>query len=261
MSDYRPDSELMRLCGAEAGKPVAVSEALFEVLRAGQGVSEASGGAFDVTVGPEVALWRRARKEQRLPGAEEIERARGLVGWRMVKLDASARTVTLARAGMRLDLGGIAKGYAVQRGVERLRGLGLGRSMVALAGDIAVGDEPPGERGWRIEVGGEAGRVLELRNAAVSTSGDSEEIVELGGARDSHIVDARTGWAMTTSVGATVVAARGEEADALSTAMTIVGKEAAVELARREGVSAVIRPAGDGATEGEGAGLLRWARE
>ncbi len=228
MSDYRPTSELMRLCdraGAKELPPVVVSAELFEVFMAAQRVSRACGGAFDVTVGPEVKLWRASRASGKLPSEAELAAARGLVGWWDVLLDPAARTVRFAKPGMRLDLGGIAKGYAAQRGVEELRVRGTPRCLVALAGDIAAGDPPRGEVGWRIAVGGEAGDVLLLANAAVSTSGDEEQYVEIGGVRYAHIVDPRTGLGMTVRRRATVVSSRGEWADALGKAGYMLGAE------------------------------------
>src|SRR5262249_22764670 len=112
MSDYRPASELMRLCAKAGGDPVPVSPELFAVLDKAQEVSRLSAGAFDVTVGPVVRLWRLARRTQRLPEAEQLARARALVDYRNIKLDPEKRTVQLLKAGMQLDLGGIGKGFA-----------------------------------------------------------------------------------------------------------------------------------------------------
>jgi len=237
MSDYRPDSELMRLCERAGGPPVAVSEDLARVLAVAAQVSEASGGAFDVTAGPAVALWRRARRTGTLPKAAELVRARGLTDWRAVEIDSEGRWVRLAKPGMRLDMGGIGKGYAAQRGLDALRERGLSRSMVALAGDIVVGDAPPGRDGWLVgtaESGSEgpgAGR-LTLVNCAVSTSGSSEQYVEIGGVRYSHIINPKTGLGVTEAGhgSVTVVAPLGETADALATALFVLGPDAGQAL-------------------------------
>src|SRR5204863_5231810 len=130
MSDYRRDSELMRLCARAGGPPVRVSPDLFLVLRRAQEVAERSGGAFDVTVGPLVALWRQARKTGILPDPAAIERARALVGWQKVQLDAGTSTVRLAARGMKLDLGGIAKGYAGDEAQAVLKKHGIRRALV-----------------------------------------------------------------------------------------------------------------------------------
>jgi len=119
LTDYNSESELMRLCRKSGGAPVPVSRELFFVLARAQDVSRRSGGAFDVTVGPVVRLWRRARRTGRLPEARRIADARELVGYQMVRLDHQRRTVQLQKAGMRLDLGGIAKGYAADEALAR----------------------------------------------------------------------------------------------------------------------------------------------
>jgi thiamine biosynthesis lipoprotein len=264
MSDYRADSELMRLCGRPAGEAVPVSKDLFEVLSTAQRISAASDGAFDVTVGPVVALWREARRTHELPSKEATEEARGRVGWREVVLEPARRTVTLRRPGMRLDLGAIGKGYAAEEGVRVLRAHGQGRCLVALAGDIYAGDPPPGEKGWRVEVIEEAAipwRTVLLKNEGVSTSGDAEQFVEVGGVRYSHIVDPRTGTATTTRLRATVVARHGAIADGASTAVTILGPTKGAELVCGLGAAMVIQMP-DGTVIGdEEAYRVRWAEE
>ncbi|MCC6676145.1 MAG: FAD:protein FMN transferase [Phycisphaerales bacterium] len=266
MSDYRPGSELMRLCGRAGEGPVAVSPDLFEVLRISRGLSRDTHGAFDVTVGPAVALWREARKSGKLPGPAERARAMSLVGWEQVRLDERARTVALSRPGMRLDLGGIGKGYAAQRAVEEIRARGLARCLVALAGDIVVGESPPGREGWEVEIAGGQGRsagAVLLANAAVSTSGDTEQFVELEGRRYSHIMDPRTGLGIEGGLSATVIAPRGELADALSTAVCVLGREEGERLVRaRRAVAAVMEwKSGPGVERRvvESGRALRWA--
>jgi len=230
MSDYRRASELMRLCDRAGGPPVKVSDDLFEILGASERVSRASGGAFDITVGPAVALWRTSRRTHALPDPSALAAARSLIDWRTVELDSADRSARLGESGVRLDLGGIAKGYAAQRAVDLLKLHLNPRCLVALAGDIAAGDPPPGESGWRITVAGErsgqsVGTLL-IANAAVSTSGDTEQSVEIGGHRYSHIIDPRTGLGISARRCVTVVSTRGEWADALATAACILGPEA-----------------------------------
>ena len=128
MSDYRADSELVKLCARAGGPPVKVSEELFFVLSKAQEVSRLSEGAFDVTVGPVVQLWRLSRRTQRLPEAPVLEKAKALVGWRNVLLDPKERTVKLLKPGMQLDLGGIAKGYAGDEAQKLLKAHGITRA-------------------------------------------------------------------------------------------------------------------------------------
>jgi thiamine biosynthesis lipoprotein len=237
LSDYRSDSELMALCRRAGGPPVPVGPDLLRVLSASQEWARRSGGAFDVTVGPVVQLWRRARRVGEMPGESALTEARGLVGDDKLRLDARAATARLARAGMRLDLGGIAKGFAADEAQGVLRAHGITRALVAAGGDVVVSGPPPGKAGWSIEVALPAplrdpdARPLELRDAAVSTSGDAEQFVTLGGVRYSHIVDPRTGMALTGRSGVTVVAPTGTTSDALATAISVLGPERGLRLA------------------------------
>jgi thiamine biosynthesis lipoprotein len=241
MSDYDPASELMKLCARAGGPPVRVSEDLYAVLKRAQEVSARSGGAFDVTVGPVVRLWRRARRTQRLPDAEKLAAARSLVGYRNVRLDDRARTVQLLRPGMLLDLGGIAKGYAADAALAVLRRHGLDCALVAAGGDIAVSGPPPGRAGWTIDIAPVDGRApgrLMLANAAVSTSGDAEQFVEIDGVRYSHIVDPRTGLGLVGRMSATVVAPTGVQADSLTKVVAVLGPEKGLPIIEAEpGVS------------------------
>lgn len=236
LSDYDPDSELMRLCEKAGGPPVEVSAELFYILERSQEMSRRSGGAFDVTVNPVVRLWRRAQRDRRLPDREALDKARDLVGYQNVRLDAKARTVQLSKPGVKLDLGGIAKGYAAGEAIVDLRAHGVPRALAAAAGDIVVGDPPPGETGWKVGIGpldqpgGTPTRFVRIQNAAVSTSGDAERYVEIGGKRYSHIVDPRTGYGVVDRASVTVVAPDGATADSLDTAAYILGPERGLEL-------------------------------
>ncbi|HET6574352.1 MAG TPA: FAD:protein FMN transferase [Fimbriiglobus sp.] len=237
MSDYDARSELMRLCrtnDAAPGKPIPVSKDLFEVLRKAREVSLKSGGAFDVTVGPLVRLWRLARRTQQLPDPKELADAKKKVGYEKVVLDAKKRTVTLTVPGMRLDLGGIGKGFAADEGLAVLRQHGITRALVAASGDIAVGDPPPDTAAWVVEIAplseGTPTRRVKLANAAVSTSGDLYQFVEIGGVRYSHVLDPRTGLGLTGRRSVTVIARRGVQADSLSKAASVLPPEKALTL-------------------------------
>jgi thiamine biosynthesis lipoprotein len=252
MSDWRPASELRRL-ERRPGAWVPVSAPLFAVLARAVDVARASDGAFDPTVGPLVALWREARRRGALPEAAALDSARARVGWRRLALDAHARRVRLAAPGMRLDLGGIAKGYILQAALAELRAHGVRRALVEAGGDVVVGDAPPGRAGWQVDAAGlDAGgadslvarRVAALARAAVSTSGPTAQFVEIGGVRYSHVVDPRTGLGLRNARAATVVAPDGATADALSTVLTVVAPaEVPRLLARFPGVAASVRDA------------------
>ena len=246
MSDYRRDSELMRLCARAGGRPVRVSQDLFVVLRRAQEVAQRSAGAFDITVGPLIALWRKARKTAVLPGPAEIERARRLVGWRKLRLNDRARTARLAARGMKLDLGGIGKGYAADQAQRVLQKHGITKALVELGGDIVVSGPPPGSDGWTIRVpnaGDEQGPAdRRFAERAISTSGDTEQFAVIGGRRYSHVVDPRTGRALTNRVQVTVTAPDGLTSDPLSTALTVLGPEGRSKLLRAyRGTTADVR--------------------
>jgi thiamine biosynthesis lipoprotein len=231
LSDYREDSELNRLCRARSTR---VSADLLRVLSASQDLARDSDGAFDVTQGPVIRLWREARKTRVLP---DVSEARRRSGW--TKLHVGETTV-LDVQNMQLDLGGIAKGYAADEALATLGRLGIESAMVAMSGDIAVSHAPPGERGWKIRLDA-FDRVMELSDAAVSTSGDAEQFVEIGGVRYSHIIDPLTGMALTNGVTASVIARRGIDADGIATAVCVLGVERGLQLGKRRGVQVFVK--------------------
>ena len=240
LSDYQRDSELMQLCDKAGGGPVRVSGELFEVLAYAREVAEASDGAFDVTVGPLVQLWRQSRKSGSLPDAAALAKARQVVGYRLMKLDRKNQTVELARPGMRLDLGGIGKGYAGDEAIRVLKEHGVRAALFEAGGDIVVSNAPPDHpAGWVIET--EDNRKLTLINSAVSTSGYTAQFVEIDGVPYSHVVDPHTGIGLTNQFAATIIARRGITTDALSTAATVLGTARAKALLKRFNARGVVR--------------------
>ena len=252
LSDYREDSELNRLCRAPAGNPVKISADLYLVLSSAQDLARDSNGAFDVTQGAVIRLWREARKTRTLPDPAALHEASQRSGWRKVHLKSTGQTATLDSANMQLDLGGIAKGYAADEALGVLRRMGIESAMIAMSGDIAVSHAPPGERGWKIRLD-PFDRVVELADAAVSTSGDAEQFFELGGKRYSHIIDPATATALTNGATASVIAGYGIEADGLATALCVLGVDRGIELAEKRRVAAIVR---EGTRTGQ-AGRLR----
>ena len=247
MSDYRATSELMMLSSKPGGQWIKVSDDLFRVLAKSQELARVTGGAFDVTVGPLVRLWRRARRTGQLPDAQSLARAIELVGYNKLKLDKKARSVRLEKTGMLLDLGGIAKGYAADEAMSVLKRHAIRRALVAAGGDIVVSRPPPGTRGWVVGIApleptDEPPRdYLLLHDVAVSTSGDKEQSVEIGGRRYSHIVDPRTGLGLTTHISVTVVAGSGMVSDSIATAASVLGAERGLELINStDGASGII---------------------
>lgn len=234
LSDYRAESELSELARRAGGPPRRVSQDLFFVLQSAQDLARRSDGAFDVTVGPLSLLWRAARRRGALPPAQDLEAALARVGHAWLLLDPDGRRCRLVRPGMRLDLGGIGKGYAADRALAELRSRGLERALVTLGGEVVAGAPPPDRPGWTVEVrtpSPESARApLLIRDAAVSTSGDTEQWLEVDGVRYSHVFDPRTGQALAGRRSVTVVAREGIEADALATALSVLGAERGLPL-------------------------------
>jgi thiamine biosynthesis lipoprotein len=247
LSDYDSESELSRLSATAGGKDaVALSDDLFRVLAASQRVSVSSGGAFDVTVGPLTKLWRRARRQKELPTAERVAEARNAVGYQKLCLDLDRRTAILSSPGMRLDLGGIAKGFAVDEALKAIHKLGITRALVRGSGDIAAGDPPPGEKGWKVglaplDADAQPVHFISLANAAVSTSGDSRQHLIVDGRRYSHLIDPRIGTPVEGRSSVSVIAPTGMLADALASAVSVLGPEAGMALVEAtDGAAALI---------------------
>jgi FAD:protein FMN transferase len=237
MSDYDPDSELSVLCReAVPGRPRPVSEDLFRVLSAAEQISRASEGAFDVTVAPLTELWRKTRRRRQLPPGDQLRATLEKVGWQHVRLNPHRQTVDLQVKGMKLDLGGIAKGYAADEALAAMAAVGITRALIDAGGDVVAGDPPPGQSAWQIGIApledprGRPDRFLNLANAAVATSGDASQHVEIDGVRYSHIVDPRSGMGLTTLSSVTVLAPDGMTADALASAVSVLGPQRGIEL-------------------------------
>lgn len=246
LSDYQPTSELMRLCAKAGGPPVEVSVDLFEVLKKSEEIAKLTDGAFDVSVSPIVRLWRKARRTREMPTSEQIRKALELVDYRKIRLDAKGRTVQLLLMGMLLDLGGIAKGYAADAALAVLRQHGITRALVAAGGDVAVGDPPPSAAGWKVGIAplknpdAPPEHYLLLKNAGVSTAGDSEQFVEINGKRYSHIVDPKTGIGLVGRRSVTVIAPNAFTSDGLDTGLCILGVERGMKIIEtREDVAAL----------------------
>jgi thiamine biosynthesis lipoprotein len=236
LSDYRPDSELRRL-EAGARRWFTPSDDLFAVLTRAVEISRATDGAFDPTTGALTRLWREARTNNTLPDSAAVGRARRTVGWHHILIDSSPPLLQVSGRGTQLDVGGIAKGYILQQAFEVLRALDLRSVLLEAGGDIVVGDAPPGEQGWRIVVG-DSSSVQSVTNVAVATSGSREQHLDVPGARYSHVIDPRTGWGVRSRAEVTVIAADGATADAVATALSVLGPGRTDEVVRR--VPAVI---------------------
>jgi FAD:protein FMN transferase len=235
-SDYDPESEARRLCRlAPMDQPVPISSEMTHVLQYALAISKKTDGAFDVTIGPLSRLWRRARRTGELPTDERLEAARAAMGYQHVKLDVENRQVRLTANNMRLDFGAIAKGYASDQALAVLKSMGVGRALVNGGGDLTLGDPPPDADGWRVaiaplEAAARPTYVLFLSNCSVATSGDAWQFVEIDGVRYSHIVDAGTGLGIERRGSVTVVASDGMVADALASAVSLLGPQRGLAL-------------------------------
>ena len=237
-SDYEPNSEIMQLCNVGPNKPFKASADLFTLISRSLEFARLTEGALDITCGNLTHLWRRTKRTHKLPPADRLQQALAATDWRAVQLDAQARTITLLKPGMLLDVGGIAKGYAADAGLQVLREHGLTRALVMAGGDIAIGDPPPGEDAWPIKLRQFASTTLEenlttvrLHNCGVSTSGDLYQFTEIEGTRYSHIVSPQTGLGLTERIACSVIAPDCTTSDALDTAICVMGKERGLKMA------------------------------
>ena len=237
LSDYDSESEIVRVCreSGKNGAPVAISDDLRRTLEESRRFCVLTDGAFDATVGPVVKLWRRSRYFNERPPEKILEAAKktvGLGGWNLT--EAGVETAP----GVRFDVGGIAKGFALDEALETLRTLGIESALVDAGGDLRLGAAPPGKDGWTIGIAGlvkdgESAFYQTLANVGVASSGDANRFLEIDGVRYSHIIDPRTGEPLTRRCVATVVAADATAADALASAVCVLGLDETPKLLER----------------------------
>jgi len=222
-SDYIADSELLSFSKLPHGKPHPVSETLFPLLLEARKYAEQTKGSFDPTLGPLTKLWRESRRRKALPSQEKLKAALAASGYQKLLLDEKNRTLTFSVPGMRLDLGGIAKGQTADAMLAVFKKHGLPMTSITCGGDVRVGNAPPEANYWKVKVVTSDQETtskppLELINQAVSTSGDLHQFIEIEGTRYSHIIDPKTGLGLTKPRTATVIAPTAAESDALATA-------------------------------------------
>lgn len=269
LTDYDETSELSRLGAASpTPEPIRVSDDLWLALERSRHFHEATGGMFDITVGPLTRLWRRSRRQRELPSAELLAEARAATGQRHLELDPATHSVRLLRPKMRLDAGGIGQGLAADAALAELRKLDLPRAIVNASGDIVAGEPPPDAAGWKVGIApldpnAPPSRFLLLARQAVSTSGDAFQYVEIGGKRYSHIVDPRTGLGVTGRSSVSVLASDATTADALATALCVLGPVEGLKLAERlPGIEVLFVYQEDGQTRTRATtGAARWDAE
>jgi len=243
MSPYKPDSELTRVNRGAADAPIAVSREMYDIVARSIEYSRMSDGAFDITYASAGHLY-----DYRLgirPTEDHLARARAAIGWRNLVLDPDARTIRFARPGMRIDLGGFAKGYAVDEGAAIVRSRGICNAIVTAGGDSRIVGDRRG-RPWAIGIrdprrAGQMVAVLPLQDVALSTSGDYERYFEDDGVRYHHVIDPATGRSPLGVRSVTVIAPDGLTSEALAKSVFVMGVDRGMRLVESlEGVDAVV---------------------
>jgi len=231
MSNYKPESELSAINRAAASHPVVVEPGLFHLLEISVRRSEETDGAFDITVGPLMKSWGFFRGRGRLPTRAEISQVLKRVGYQHLKLDAERRTIRFDEGGVEIDLGGIAKGYAVDRAVEILRSNGITSALVSggMSSIYALGS-PPGAHGWKITLrdpydAHKPGDIFHLQNYSLSTSGSYEKFLKIAGKNYCHIMNPHTGWPVDDMLSTVSLAPTGTDTDGRSAGFFVMGVE------------------------------------
>ena len=239
-SDYSSESEVGKLALPANQSNIKVSDELFAMIVRSKDAWKRSGKVFDITIGALTQLWRKVKKENVFPSEKEIKEAKDLMGFENLIINERSKTISFKKAGIRLDFGGIIPGYAAQRILDRLKSKNINIALVDASGDIVMGDAPPGKNGWTIGINLPESenelwdKKLELRNFAVSTSGDVYRYIIHNGKKYSHIIDPRTGYGLTSQRNVTVITKYGADADWLATACSILPVKKALALAKRE---------------------------
>lgn len=251
-SDYSSSSEVGRLASIEIVNDQKVSDKLFQMILQSKQAWIKSGKTFDVTIGSLTQLWRKMNSEKRFPSRNEIRKARQLSGLDNLITNENSQTISFKKRGMRFDFGGIVPGYAAQKVIDLLRSKNINIALADASGDIVMGESPPGKLGWRVGINLPESenelwdRKLELKNCAVSTSGDVFRYTIHNGKKYSHIIDPRTGYGVTSQRNVTVIAKEGALADWLATACSILSIKKALKLAKKEKAALFIASLKDG---------------
>jgi thiamine biosynthesis lipoprotein len=238
MSDYKDGSEINELSATSGTNTwLKVSPELFDIINKSKAISSKTGGNFDITIGPAVQLWRRAMRRNTFPEKAELDALAGKIGYRRIRLNTRGKKVKLTQSGMRLDLGGIGKGYAADEALKVLRSHKISSAFVDAGGDLALADAPPGTNGWKIAINSgtsqDSASTVELANVGIATSGANFRFLEHDGKTYSHIVNPKTGVGLTTHIRTTVIAPNGTLADALATAFSVAGIKEGKKLLKK----------------------------
>ena len=233
-STWIPTSELSQVNAAAGREPVVVGPETLELVSRSLEMARLTEGGFNIAVGPAVEAWSVTERE-RIPTREELQALRLLVDWTMINIDSQARTIFLPKPGMRIDVGGIGKGYAADRAVDVMRKMGAMGGVVALSGDIKTFGDLPGMQGFPVGIRhprqeGALIATVDLKNEAISTAGDYERYFEREGVRYHHILDPKSLQPARQCQSVTVIAAEGTVADGLDTGIFVLGPEKGMAL-------------------------------
>src|SRR5688572_4475011 len=239
-SDYSSESEVGKLALQTNQPEIKVSDELFLMIIRSKDAWKRSGKTFDITIGTLSQLWRKAKKENRFPSEAEIKAAKDLTGFKNLIINESSKTISFKKPGIRFDFGGIVPGYAAQRVLDFLKTKNINIALVDASGDIVMADSPPGKDGWTIGINLPENeneiwdKKLELKNFAVSTSGDVYRYTIHNDKKYSHIINPKTGYGVTSQRNVTVITKYGADADWLATACSILPIKKALALAKKE---------------------------
>lgn len=238
MSTRIETSEVARINREGFPGPIVIDREVFDLIKRSIEIDRETSGAFDITVGPLLKLWPLYRAEKILPNDDQIHQALERTGTELMMLDPEKSTLMFKQPGMAIDLGGIAKGYAIDRTIALLRQAGVTSALVNAGGDLyALGRKPDGKP-WRVGVRHprrpeELIAVLDVHDVAIMTSGDYERFFLKDGKRYSHIIDPRTGFTSRGTASVTIAAPNATRADALATGVLVLGPAAGLELVNR----------------------------
>ncbi len=232
LSDYREDSEVNTLCRTSGNNQlVKVSDDLWAILQASVKAAKLSEGYFDVTIGPLTQLWRRMKRQKILPTPAQILEAKSRIGIEKILFNADNQSVMLIQKGMRLDFGGIGKGYAEDEMMKIFNRNGIKSAMIEAGGNILVSNSPPDSpKGWEVNIGT---KKVFVKNCGVSTSGDAFQFVEIEGKKYAHILDPKTGIGFGNPHQVSVITQDGTSSDWLSTALYLMPRKSGQKLAKR----------------------------
>ena len=243
-STYRPDSEILQLADLKPNSPRTISPQIYTVFELSLYYSRLTDGAFDVTVGPLMQLWRTAARLDAMPSLDQIAAALERVGYRKITLDPKIRSITLSQPDMSITLDAIVKGYAADQALASIRKAGVNSALLNLGGDIVCFGQPPGQSAWSIGIqdpfkpaasstGGPYLAIVRLTDAAVATSGNYQRAFSIQGRSFSQIIDPRTGQPVDQAPSVTIIAPTAADADALATACSVLPVPDALKLINR----------------------------